>query len=45
LVTVGEPNFFVEHDVAAFGAEGGAHRFGKLGDAAKDRLTGGLIEQ
>jgi hypothetical protein len=45
LVTVGEPNFFVDDDVAALGPEGDLHRAREELDAAKDLLTSALVEQ
>ena len=41
----GGAEFLVEHDVAAFGAEGGGDGAGELGDAAQNRLSGGFIEE
>jgi len=44
LVTVGEPNFFVDDDVAAFRTEGDLDRAREQFDAAEDFLTSVLVE-
>jgi len=44
LVTVGEPNFFVDDDVTAFRPEGNFNGAGEQLDAAEDFLTSGLVE-
>jgi len=45
LVTVGDPNFFVDDDVAAFGPESDFDRARKEFDAAEDFLTSALVKQ
>jgi hypothetical protein len=40
LVMVGEPNFFVDHDVAALGAQGDLYGVSEYVDTAKNRLAG-----
>src|SRR2546423_809237 len=40
----GRAEFFIEHHVAAFGAEGGRHCFRELLDAFEERLTGCFIK-
>jgi len=37
---VGEPNFFVDHDIAALGAERDLNGISEYVDAAKNRLAG-----
>jgi len=44
LVTVGEPNFFVDYDVTAFRPEGDLDGAGEQLNAAEDFLTSGLVE-
>jgi len=44
FVTVGEPNFFVDHDIATFRPERGDDRLGKFLHAAKQRLPRLLVE-
>jgi len=44
LVTVGDPNFFVDDDVAALGSKGDFHRAREELDATEDFLTSCLVE-